>query len=364
MIYYTCILSLIWRKRLESIEKLLVSNYAFYSKKKHDSKFTTKVSFDSKKLFSFSRILKKVTGCTGRIFNKFVSMNSEKNYVQKLTQLIKSAFQEDIGEGDHTTLASIGKQERGKAILKIKDHGILAGVEVAEFIFLYAEPTSVVKKIKKDGDEMHPGEIAFEVEASIYTLLTCERLVLNCMQRMSGIATLTKKYTDKLKGYHAKILDTRKTTPNFRLLEKEAVKIGGGQNHRFGLYDMMMLKDNHIDYCGGIEKAIYKANAYISEKNLDIKIEVETRSIEDVKKVIETGKVHRIMLDNFKPEEIKEALKLIAGKYETEASGGINLENIVSYAETGVDYISSGAIIHQATSLDLSLKAVIEKKYE
>ena len=291
-------------------------------------------------------------------------MNSEKIYAQKLTQLIKNAFDEDIGEGDHTTLASIGKHERGRAVLKIKDHGILAGVDVAEFIFLYAEPTSAVTKVKRDGEEMHPGEIAFEVEASIYTLLTCERLVLNCMQRMSGIATLTKKYTDRLKGFHAKILDTRKTTPNFRLLEKEAVKIGGGENHRFGLYDMIMLKDNHIDYCGGIESAIEKANAYIRENKLDLRIEVETRTIEDVKTVIKTGNVHRIMLDNFTPEKIREALEIIDGKYETEASGGITLENIVSYAETGVDYISSGAIIHQAKSLDLSLKAVIEKNYD
>lgn len=312
-------------------------------------------------LFPVFHIINAFIGKGDDFLNKFVSMNSEKIYLQKLTQLIKNAFEEDIGEGDHTTLASIGKEEKGKAVLKIKDTGILAGVDIAEFIFLYAEPTAIVKKMKNDGDEMHPGEIAFEVEASIYTLLTCERLVLNCMQRMSGIATLTKKYTDKLIGYHAKILDTRKTTPNFRLLEKEAVKIGGGENHRFGLYDMIMLKDNHIDYCGGIEKAINKANTYISEKSLDIQIEVETRTIEDVEKVIKTGKVQRIMLDNFTPDEIKKALKIIDGKYETEASGGITLENIVSYAETGVDYISSGAIIHQAKSLDLSLKAVIEK---
>jgi nicotinate-nucleotide pyrophosphorylase (carboxylating) len=288
-------------------------------------------------------------------------MNSDKIYVQKLTRLIRNAFEEDLGEGDHSTLACIGKEERGKAVLKIKDTGILAGVNVAEFIFLYADPTSIVTKMKKDGHAMHPGEIAFEVEASVYTLLTAERLVLNCMQKMSGIATLTKKYTDKLKGYRTQILDTRKTTPNFRLLEKEAVKIGGGENHRFGLYDMIMLKDNHIDYCGGIDKAINKANAYIHKKNLPIKIEVETRTMEDVKMVIETGNVHRIMLDNFTPEEIRKALNIIDGKYETEASGGITLENIVSYAETGIDYISSGAIIHQATSLDLSLKAVIEK---
>lgn len=288
-------------------------------------------------------------------------MISEKKYPQKLEQLIKNAFEEDIGEGDHTTLASIGKEERGKAILKIKDTGILAGVDVAEFILLYAEPTSILKKLKKDGDEMHPGEIAFEVEAQLYTLLTCERLMLNCMQRMSGIATLTRKYTDKIKDYPAKLLDTRKTTPNFRLLEKEAVKIGGGENHRFGLYDMIMLKDNHIDYCGGIEEAIQKTNNYLKENNLKIRIEVETRSIEDVQKVMKTGNVHRIMLDNFTPSEIKEALKIIDGKYETEASGGITIDNIEWYAETGIDYISSGAIIHQARSLDLSLEAVIEK---
>lgn len=288
-------------------------------------------------------------------------MASEKKYLQKLEHLIKYAFEEDIGEGDHTTLASIGKEERGKAILKIKDRGILAGVDVAEFILLYAEPTSIFKKLKKDGDEMIPGEIAFEVEAQVYTLLTCERLMLNCMQRMSGIATLTRKYTDKLRSYPAKLLDTRKTTPNFRLLEKEAVKIGGGENHRFGLYDMIMLKDNHIDYCGGIEKAIQKTNLYLKEKNLDIRIEVETRSIEDVQEVMRTGNIYRIMLDNFSPSDIKKALKIIDGKYETEASGGITIDNIESYAGTGVDYISSGSIIHQARSLDLSLEAVIDK---
>lgn len=287
-------------------------------------------------------------------------MISEKEYLQKLEQLILNAFSEDIGEGDHTTLASIGKEERGKAILKIKDTGILAGVDVAEFIFLLAEPTSILKKLKKDGDSMVPGDIAFEVEARHYTLLTCERLVLNCMQRMSGISTLTKKYTEKIKSYPAKLLDTRKTTPNFRLLEKEAVKIGGGENHRFGLYDMIMLKDNHIDYCGGIEKAIQKTTDYLKENKLSLKIEIETRSIEDVQKVMKSGNVHRIMLDNFAPSEIEEALKIINGKYETEASGGITLENIESYAATGIDYISSGAIIHQAKSLDLSLEAVID----
>ena len=204
------------------------------------------------------------------------------------------------------------------------------------------------------------GDTAFTVQANVHTILQCERLVLNCMQRMSGIATLTKTYVDKLNGYHTQLLDTRKTTPNFRLLEKEAVRIGGGVNHRFGLYDMIMLKDNHIDYCGGIEKAIEKAYAYVQTRKPGLKIEVETRNIEDVKKVMATGKVNRIMLDNYTPQLIIKALKIIKGQYETEASGGINLSNIEAFAATGVDYISSGAIIHQARSLDLSLKAVVQ----
>ncbi|MEO6135077.1 MAG: carboxylating nicotinate-nucleotide diphosphorylase [Ginsengibacter sp.] len=284
-------------------------------------------------------------------------MNDEKDYNKKLNHLIKNALEEDLGDGDHSTLACINADERGWAKLVIKDKGILAGVDVAKKIFHYADQSSVIHQLKNDGDQMQLGDIAFEVESTVYSILTCERLVLNCMQRMGGIATLTKKYTDKLKGFHTQLLDTRKTTPNFRLLEKEAVRIGGGVNHRFGLYDMIMLKDNHIDYCGGIEKAIGKAWNYVQEKKPGLKIEVETRSIEDVKKVMQTGKVDRIMLDNFSPEKINEALIIIDKKYETEASGGINLENIESYAATGVDYISSGAVIHQATSLDLSLKA-------
>jgi nicotinate-nucleotide pyrophosphorylase (carboxylating) len=279
------------------------------------------------------------------------------NYKELLDFLIKNALEEDIGDGDHSALCCIDADAKGKAILKIKEEGILAGIEVAETIFKYVEPAVLFTAYKKDGDKMQFGEIAFEVQAKVHTILSCERLVLNCMQRMSGIATLTRQYVDKLKGYSTKLLDTRKTTPNFRLLEKEAVRIGGGTNHRFGLYDMIMLKDNHIDYCGGIEKAIEKANAYLQQKNLDLKIEIETRSLDDVKKVIQVGKVHRIMLDNFTPQQIEKALKIINGKYETEASGGINLENIQEYAATGVDYISSGAIIHQAKSLDLSLKA-------
>jgi nicotinate-nucleotide pyrophosphorylase (carboxylating) len=278
-------------------------------------------------------------------------------YDEQLNKLISDALIEDIGDGDHSTLSSIAADAEGKAVLKIKEEGILAGMAVAEKILRHMQPDILFTPYKKEGDKMQVGEIAFDVKAKVHTILQCERLVLNTMQRMSGIATLTKQYVDKLAGYKTKLLDTRKTTPNFRLLEKEAVKIGGGNNHRFGLYDMIMLKDNHIDYCGGIEKAIEKAYAYVQEKKPGLKIEVETRSIEDVKKVMATGKVNRIMLDNFTPEQIAAAVKIIDGKFETEASGGINLGNIESYAATGVDFISSGAIIHQARSLDLSLKA-------
>ncbi|MBK8951191.1 MAG: carboxylating nicotinate-nucleotide diphosphorylase [Chitinophagaceae bacterium] len=280
---------------------------------------------------------------------------------EKLYHLVDEALKEDIGDGDHSTLSSIAPDARGRAVLKIKQEGILAGMEVAEKIFRYKEPGIDFTPFKKDGEEMKSGEKAFEVEALVHTILQCERLVLNCMQRMSGIATLTKQYTDKLKGYKTKLLDTRKTTPNFRLLEKEAVKIGGGVNHRFGLYDMIMLKDNHIDYCGSIEKAIDKAAQYVQEKKPGLKIEVETRSIDDIRRVIAMGKgkVFRIMLDNFKPEQIKEAAALIGEDFETEASGGITLENIEEYAKAGVDFVSVGALIHQARSLDLSLKAVM-----
>ena len=278
------------------------------------------------------------------------------NYDEQLQTLIKNALAEDIGDGDHSTLSSISPDAKGEAVLKIKEDGILAGMKVAEKIFRFMQPDIVFTAFKKDGDAMKFGEIAFEVAANVQCILQCERLVLNCMQRMSGIATLTKLYTDKLKGYKTKLLDTRKTTPNFRLLEKEAVRIGGGVNHRFGLYDMIMLKDNHIDAAGSIEVAIEKAYQYAQNKKPGLKIEVETRSIDDVKKVMAVGKVNRIMLDNFTPEKITEALKIIDGKYETEASGGINLNNIATYAATGVDYISSGAVIHHAVSLDLSLK--------
>jgi nicotinate-nucleotide pyrophosphorylase (carboxylating) len=283
------------------------------------------------------------------------------SFDQRLHHLIKEALAEDVGNGDHSTLSCIPVTKKGKASLKIKQNGILAGVDIAHKIFSFVEEGNTFNAFKKDGDTMHDGESAFEVEAHIHTILKCERLVLNCMQRMSGIATLTKTYTDKLKGYKTRLLDTRKTTPNFRLLEKEAVRIGGGINHRFGLFDMIILKDNHIDYCGGIEKAIDKAWQYVQSKQPPLKIEVETRSLEDVKKVCAAGKgkVFRILVDNFTPQQIMEALEIIKDDFETEASGGINLSNIQSYAETGVDYVSVGGLIHQAQSLDLSLKAVI-----
>ncbi|MBS1775631.1 MAG: carboxylating nicotinate-nucleotide diphosphorylase [Bacteroidetes bacterium] len=272
-------------------------------------------------------------------------------------QFIAAALAEDIGSGDYSTLASIDSSSRGKAILKIKEAGILAGVSLAKQIFHFLEPETNIIINKKDGDPVSIGDIAFEVEAKVHTILQAERLVLNCMQRMSGIATLTHQYVEKIKNYPTKILDTRKTTPLFRQYEKEAVRMGGGSNHRMGLYDMIMLKDNHIDFCGGIEKAILKTKKYLDEQKLNLKIEVETRNIEDVKKALSTGVVDRIMLDNYSPSDLKAAVSLIDGKCESEASGGITLDNIEDYAKSGVDYISVGAIIHHAVSLDLSLKA-------
>lgn len=272
-------------------------------------------------------------------------------------EFIEAALKEDVGAGDFSTLSCIPTTARGKAILKIKEDGILAGVAMAQAIFHYLEPEAAFTLYKKDGDEVKVGELAFEVAASVHTILKAERLALNCMQRMSGVATLTRQYVDAIKEYRSEILDTRKTTPLFRMLEKEAVRIGGGCNHRMGLYDMVMLKDNHIDFCGGIEKAIETTNQYLAANNLDLKIEVETRNVDDVRRVLAVGKVQRIMLDNYTPDMITEAVALINGKYETEASGGITLENIRAYAATGVDYISVGAITHHAVSMDLSLKA-------
>jgi nicotinate-nucleotide pyrophosphorylase (carboxylating) len=278
---------------------------------------------------------------------------------EQLNHFIQMALQEDVGNGDHSTLGCIPAGEAGKAVLKVKQSGILAGMEVAEEIFRWLSPSAVFTPLMKDGDTMHPDSIAFEVEAPIHAILKGERLVLNTLQRMSGIATLTQTYVQKIKNYSTKILDTRKTTPNFRLLEKMAVRIGGAVNHRMGLYDMIMLKDNHIDFCGGLVKAVELSYAYSQQLPNPLSIEVETRNLQDVELALSTGKVNRIMLDNFTPQELQKAIQLIANCVETEASGGIHLDNICEYASTGVDYISVGALIHQAKSLDLSLKAVL-----
>ncbi|HEU0111318.1 MAG TPA: carboxylating nicotinate-nucleotide diphosphorylase [Flavisolibacter sp.] len=284
------------------------------------------------------------------------------DFDEQLQKLIDGALVEDVGDGDHSTLCCIPADVKGKAVLKIKQDGVLAGVDVAEKIFRYKKPSVRFNRYKNDGELMVEGDVAFEVETFVHTILQLERLVLNCMQRMSGIATLTRQYADKLEGYKTRLLDTRKTTPNFRLLEKEAVRIGGGINHRFGLFDMIMLKDNHIDYCGGIKEAINRAFDYVQRYRPDLKIEVETRNLDDVKKAVEAGKgkIHRLMLDNFKPGQIGEALNIINGIFETEASGGINLDTIEEYAATGVDFVSVGGLIHQAKSVDLSLKALID----
>jgi nicotinate-nucleotide pyrophosphorylase (carboxylating) len=278
----------------------------------------------------------------------------------KYRNLINAALEEDIGTGDHSTLSVIPEGATGKVVLNIKEDGLLAGMEVAESILRTLDPAINFVPFKKDGDRMRVGDQAFEAEGLVHALLKGERLLLNCMQRMSGIATLTASYVEKIRGYDTKILDTRKTTPNFRLLEKEAVRIGGAVNHRFGLYDMIMLKDNHIDFAGGIEKAIVMADQYRKVHGLAIPIEVEARSLEDVSVVCRVGvdKVFRIMLDNFTPDLISQAINIIGNQFETEASGGINLDNIESFASTGVNYVSIGALIHHAVSLDLSLKAV------
>ena len=276
------------------------------------------------------------------------------------TEFITAALAEDIGPGDYSTLASIPATARGTAILKVKENGILAGMTLAREIFQHLEPDCEFLAEKEDGDTIAFGDLAFTVKARVHTILQGERLVLNCMQRMSGIATLAAQFTQKISGYKTQILDTRKTTPLFRKYEKEAVEIGGGTNHRFGLYDMVMLKDNHIDFCGGIEKAISQTNDYLKTNNLALDIEIETRSLADVKRVLAAGNVQRIMLDNFTPEQCAEAVTLIDGRIATEASGGIHIGNVEDYAKSGVDYISVGAIIHHAVSLDLSLKAQLD----
>jgi nicotinate-nucleotide pyrophosphorylase (carboxylating) len=273
-------------------------------------------------------------------------------------EFIEQALHEDIQDGDHSTLACIPADAHGKALLKIKEAGIIAGIDIAQQIFTHLDPQAQMEVWLKDGQMVKPGDQAFEIQTSVHNILKAERLVLNIMQRMSGIASLTRKYVDQIADLPSKLLDTRKTTPNFRWFEKRAVLIGGGFNHRMGLYDMIMLKDNHIDYCGGIEQAILKTNQYLKDKNLSLQIEIEARTLEDVKTILEVGQVHRIMLDNFSVSLLKEAVEIIGGQYETEASGGITIESIRSYAETGVDFISAGAIIHHAVSMDLSLKAI------
>jgi len=274
-----------------------------------------------------------------------------------IDQFIENAIREDVGDGDHTSLAIIPEAAKGKAQLIIKDEGILAGVAVAKKIFLKFDPSVKIDILISDGTHVKYGDIAFVVEGKVLTILQCERLVLNIMQRMSGVATLTSKYVNQLHGLKTKVLDTRKTTPGMRLLDKWAVKLGGGENHRIGLYDMILIKDNHIDFAGGIENAINAAKSYLKQKNKDLKIEVEARSIADVEKIIHMGGIQRILLDNFDVETTKNAVKLIDGKYETESSGGITLSTLRDYAKCGVDYISVGALTHQIQSLDMSLKA-------
>jgi nicotinate-nucleotide pyrophosphorylase (carboxylating) len=276
---------------------------------------------------------------------------------QFLSSFIQAAFTEDVGDGDHSTLAAIPKEATSRAVLKVKDTGILAGVEIAQEIFAWFDSSLKVTPTQYDGQEVKPGDIAFTVDGSARSILTCERLVLNTMQRMSGIATKTHTLVALLKGTKATVLDTRKTTPNFRLLEKWAVLIGGGQNHRIGLFDMIMLKDNHIDMAGGISKAINQTKDYLRATKKNLRIEVETRNLKEVEEVLRTGGVDIIMLDNMDVETMRKAVALIDGRYKTEASGGITEETIRAVAETGIDYISVGALTHSYKSLDLSLKA-------
>ncbi len=274
-------------------------------------------------------------------------------------RIIEAAFREDVREGDHTTLSTISPESQRRAHCLIKDEGILAGVALARKIFHHFDADLKLDVLIEDGSPVKYGDVAFYVEGKAQSILTSERLVLNFMQRMSGIATMTAKMVARLEGLSCKLLDTRKTTPLVRHMEKWAVKIGGGENHRMGLYDMIMIKDNHHDYAGGIEAAIKRVHTYQKEKGLDLKIEVETRNMEEVEEVLRVGGIHRIMLDNMSADEMKTAVSLIAGRYETEASGNINYETIREKAESGVDYLSMGALTHSVKSLDISLKAVV-----
>ena len=274
-----------------------------------------------------------------------------------IDDLLNLAFAEDLGDGDHTTLSTIPADAMGRSRLIIKEDGILAGVDIAEKVLHKVDPTIKMTVMLKDGTEVKKGDIAFTAEGPVRSLLIAERTMLNIMQRMSGVATMTRRYQDELKGLHTRALDTRKTTPGMRMLEKEAVKMGGGTNHRIGLFDMILIKDNHIDFAGGIEKAISRANDYCRENGKDLKIEVEVRSLDDIRRVLSHGGVDRIMFDNFTPALTKEAVALVNGKVETESSGGITLENLREYGEAGVDFISVGALTHSVKGLDMSFKA-------
>ncbi len=283
------------------------------------------------------------------------------NYID---QFIENALNEDLGDGDHTSLACIPDQAVGKAQLLIKEEGILAGVNMAVRIFTRLDPDVRLEIFKHDGDHVAPPDVAFMAESRIHVLLKAERLVLNIMQRMSGIATTTRQYVDRLNGLKTRVLDTRKTTPGMRMLEKEAVKIGGGLNHRFGLFDMILIKDNHIDFAGGIPHAIQRTKEYLKKTGRNLAIEIEARNLDDVRIILDMGGIDRIMLDNFTVENTQKAVEIIAGRYETESSGGITLENIRDYAVCGVDFVSVGALTHHIKSLDLSLKALNYKPDE
>lgn len=281
----------------------------------------------------------------------------KKEYLPFVEELIELAIKEDIGDGDHSSLSSIPKSESGRMKLLVKQDSIISGIEIAKMVFNRIDPSIIVEQLIEDGTKVKYGDIAFYVEGNLIALLQSERIVLNIMQRMSGVATQTAKYVNELNGLKTKILDTRKTTPGMRVLDKIAVKAGGGENHRIGLFDMIMLKDNHIDFAGGIPQAVNSAKEYLCKNNKNLKIEVETRSFKDIKQCLEIG-VDRIMLDNFSIEETREAVMLINNKCETESSGGITLETLRKYAECGVDYISVGALTHQIKSIDMSLKAI------
>lgn len=274
-----------------------------------------------------------------------------------IDDLIKLAFAEDIGDGDHTTLCCIPEDAEGAQKLIVKENGVLAGVEMAKRIFAAFDPTLKMEQFLNDGDEVKVGDIAFIVRGKVRSLLQTERLMLNVMQRMSGIATVTRRYARQLEGLKTRVLDTRKTTPGLRMIEKEAVKIGGGVNHRIGLFDMILLKDNHVDFAGGITNAIKRAQSYLKEKGKDLKIEIEVRNLDELQEAIDCGGIDRIMLDNFTPELTRKAVEIIGGRFETESSGGITFDTLRSYAECGVDYISVGALTHSVKGLDLSFKA-------